>query len=393
MIVLTSNKSGCLVYDDVSQINMAEHNENDPEQTLPLLTMNDIIPADYNVNIGNNNPRVDFDKLRIPENSCKIVKDILLAHPFKHLLNKSTSVTVFYLHQFWLTIKVNLDDESFTVTLDRQVYTVDHNVLRTVFLLPQPDNEFAPMLPELDLLDFFIDLGYDVQDDLPLIKHSRFNAKHIPQPWRTFYLLVIRSISGRKSGHEHPKLEHLQAFWGMVSMSPIDFAVPIMNDIVYSIQTGREKTMIPFTRFTKLLIEYFCKDTPEFIKRMGDPNEPKNLFEDDFTISFVKMTTSSTKQKGMRLLEYLLDDNIKKSSNYKFYDDAYKGIQEETTIQTHSKGSVKSGGTTSTTGSPQTKSKATPKTKPSTKPKLPPKLPPNLNLHPNLSLQLSQRRR
>lgn len=348
---------------------MAEHNENVPEQTLPLLTMDDITPADYNVKIGNNNPRVDFDKLRILENSCRIVKDILLAHPCKHLLNRSTSVPVFYLHQFWLTPKANLDDESFTVTLDRQVYTVDHDVLRTVFLLPQPDNEFAPILPELDLLDFFIELGYDVDDDLPLIKHSRFNAKNIPQPWRTFCLLVVRSISGRKSGHEHPGLEHLQAFWGMVTMTPIDFAVPIMNDIVYSIQTGREKTMIPFTRFTKLLIEYFCKDTPKFIKRMGDPNEPKHLFEDDFTTSFINTTTSSTKQKGMRLPEYLLDDNINKSLNYKFYDDAYNGIQEEATIQTRSKGSVKSGSTTSTTGSPQTKSKTTPKTKPSAKTK------------------------
>jgi hypothetical protein len=98
--VLTRNKSGCLVYDNAFQINMAEHNENVPEQTLSLLTMDDITPADYNVKIGHNNPLVDFDKLRIPENSCRIVKDILLAHPCKHLLNKSTSVHVFYLHQF-----------------------------------------------------------------------------------------------------------------------------------------------------------------------------------------------------------------------------------------------------------------------------------------------------
>ena len=136
VIVLTSNKSGCLVYDKVSQINMAEHNENDPEQTLPLLTLNDIIPIDYSVTIGKNNPRVDLDKLRIPEDSCKIVKDILHVHPCKHLLDKSTSVLEFYLHQFWLTAKVILDDESFAVTLDRQVYTINHEVLRTVFLLP-----------------------------------------------------------------------------------------------------------------------------------------------------------------------------------------------------------------------------------------------------------------
>jgi hypothetical protein len=323
--LLTSNEFGCLAYDDVFQINMAEHNENVNEQSQPLLTMDDITPENYNVTIGNNNPRVDFDKLKISEKSCKIVKDILLAHPCKHLLCKSTSVPLFYLHQFWLTAKANLDDESFTVTLDRQEYTIDHDVLRTVFLLPQTDHEFAQLLPELDLLDFFIELGYNVDDDLPLIKHSRFNAKEIPQPWRTFCLIVVRSISGRKSGHEHPRLEHLHTFWGMVTMTPIDFAVPIMNDLVSSIQTGRERTMIPFTRFTKLLVEYLCKDTPEFIKRMSDPNEPKHLFEDDFTISFVKTTTSSTKNKGMRLPEYLLDDKIKKSLNYKSYNDTYTG--------------------------------------------------------------------
>lgn len=69
--VLTSNKSVCLVYDNTLQINMAEQNENVPEQSQPLLTMDDITPADYNVVIGNNNPRVDFEKLRISENFCR----------------------------------------------------------------------------------------------------------------------------------------------------------------------------------------------------------------------------------------------------------------------------------------------------------------------------------
>lgn len=97
---------------------MDEHNKNVSEQTLPLLTLNDIVPADYRITIGKNNPRVNFDKLRIPEDSCKIVKDILVAHPCKHMLNRSTSVPTFYLYQFWHTTKVNLDDESFIVTLD-----------------------------------------------------------------------------------------------------------------------------------------------------------------------------------------------------------------------------------------------------------------------------------
>ena len=192
---------------------MAEHNENVAEQPLPLLTLDDITPENYHVTLGNNNPRVDFNKLKITEKSCMIVKDILLAHPCKPLLTCSTSVPLFYLHQFWLTAQANLDDESFTVTLDNHKYSVDHDVLRTALLMPQPDTEFAPILPDLELLDFFIELGYEVDDDVPLVKLSKFNVKYIPQPWRTFCLLVVRSISGRKSGHEHPRLEHLQTFW------------------------------------------------------------------------------------------------------------------------------------------------------------------------------------
>ena len=187
---------------------MAEHNENAPEQTLPLLTLGEIVPASYNITIGNNNPRIDFNKLQIPEDSCKIVKNILLAHPCKDMLTKSIYVPTFYIHQFWHTAQVNLDEESFNVTLERQVFTVDLDVLRTVLMLLQPD-EFHPMLTELEILDYLIDLGYDVDDDLPLTRLSRFNIKHLPKPWRTFYMLIVRSISGRKSGHEHPRLSHL----------------------------------------------------------------------------------------------------------------------------------------------------------------------------------------
>lgn len=63
--MLTRNKFGYLVYDYTFQINMVEHNENVPAQALPLLTMDDITPENYNVTIGNNNPRVDFNKLKI----------------------------------------------------------------------------------------------------------------------------------------------------------------------------------------------------------------------------------------------------------------------------------------------------------------------------------------
>ena len=133
------------------QNTMAQHNENAPAQNLPLLTLDEIVPTNYNITIGNNNPRIDFNKLRVPEDSSRILKDILLAHPCKDMLTKSTSVPTCYIHQFWSTTKVNLDDESFTVTLERQEYTVDLDVLRTVLMLPTP-KEFQTMMTSLKSL-------------------------------------------------------------------------------------------------------------------------------------------------------------------------------------------------------------------------------------------------
>ena len=117
--MLTNDNSQC--FDSLIiafQLTMAAQDMTVPEQEIQLLTLADITPEGYNIIIGNNNPRVDFKELNIPEDSCKIVKDILAIHPCRYMLIKSTSVPSFYLHQFWLTAQVNTDAASFSVTLD-----------------------------------------------------------------------------------------------------------------------------------------------------------------------------------------------------------------------------------------------------------------------------------
>ena len=146
------------------QNTMAEHNVIDPAELLPPITLNDFIPAEYNISIGNNNPRIDFNKLQITEESCRVVKDVLLDHPYRYMLMKSASVPEIYLHQFWHTALIGLDDKSFTVTLERTEYNVDWDILRKALMLPEPEpkTDFAPMKSELEILDFLVDLGYDV---------------------------------------------------------------------------------------------------------------------------------------------------------------------------------------------------------------------------------------
>ena len=181
------------------------------------------------------------------------------------MLTKSASVPTFYLHQFWHIAQVNLDDASFKVTLERQEYNIDLDVLREVLMLPV-HKEYTPILTELEVLDYMIELGYDLGDARHQMTLSSFNVKFLPQPWRTFFMLIIRSISGRKSGHEHPRATHLQVFWGMMSGRQIDFADHIMSDIVFQIQSKAERTMIPFLRFTKLIINHLIGETPAFLQ-------------------------------------------------------------------------------------------------------------------------------
>lgn len=192
---------------------MTENTESDPAQPLPRLTLKYIAPEDYNVIIGRNNPRVDFRKLKIFEPNCQVAKDILMIHPCRQLLKKSVAIPYLYIHQFWITAKSNKKKSSFTVTINRTEYLIDADVLREALLLPKPKKEFDPMPTDTELLQFFLDIGYDIQNNNSLDKPSDFDVKYLPQPWRTICMIVTRSIAGRDTGHEHPKLQHLQVFW------------------------------------------------------------------------------------------------------------------------------------------------------------------------------------
>lgn len=75
-----------------------------------------------------------------------------------------------------------------------------------------------------------------------------------------------------------------------------------------------------FVRFTKLIIEHFLEHQPKYIKRLRDRNEPKDIFNKDYKIAFVKTTRITTKLQGKRLPDHFLDDKIRKTMNYELYE-------------------------------------------------------------------------
>jgi hypothetical protein len=151
--------------------------------------------------------------------------DALLYHPYKILLTKTATVASFYLHQFWHTIQPDLNEEYFTCMLHKRQVTVDKYTLRAILGLPElgPDEQYYPVPNEEELITWLRDIGYDETEEV-VTKHSKVNTRFLPQPWRTLYILIAKSLSGRDVGHEHPKLQHLKLFWAMVNVKSVDLA-------------------------------------------------------------------------------------------------------------------------------------------------------------------------
>ena len=193
---------------------MAEHNDipygPEPE---PKLSWEETFPDDYTRKIGKNNLRINFNKITCNESSCIVAVDALLYHPNKLLFTKSASVSCFYIHQFWHTLQLDLGEASFTCMLHNRQVTVDIDLLRNVLGLPElgPDEEYVQVPTEEELIEWLRDIGYDESEEV-ITRHSRVNIRYLPQPWRILYILIAKSLFGRDTGHEHPKLQHLKLF-------------------------------------------------------------------------------------------------------------------------------------------------------------------------------------
>ena len=195
---------------------MAESsNAEQPENVQPQqpLTWEETFGPDYDKVIGKNNLRVNFMKFTCNESSCLTAIDALRHHTHKWMLIKSASVASFYIHQFWKTLELDMGEEFFTVTLHKRSIVVDVDSLRTILLQTPlaPGQQYDTVPNEDGLIQFLREIGYD-ESKKPISTHSRVNTRYLPQPWRTFYMIIAKSLSGRDSGHEHPKLPHLKLF-------------------------------------------------------------------------------------------------------------------------------------------------------------------------------------
>ncbi|GKE44952.1 hypothetical protein Tco_1472236, partial [Tanacetum coccineum] len=215
----------------------------------------------------------------------------------------------------WHTLKEDGSKYRLTFVLDRKKLTMTLDDFRTIFRLPQAiDNNHehfvaAPKFSEM--VSFFLNtLGFTLELRSP----SNFKTTSLVQPWQTLCKMFSRCLTTRVTGYDQPPLQIMHMLYCFVNNIHVDYADLLWEGLHYSLE--HPSTLIPYPRFTKLIISHYMTALPKILRRVCDKYH--NLEHDEM----VKSIFNSRKNKagvGMKIPSWMITDEMKLIENYKMY--------------------------------------------------------------------------
>ncbi|GJW39559.1 hypothetical protein Tco_0065404 [Tanacetum coccineum] len=214
------------------------------------------------------NKKIDLVNPLCP-NESKIIANILQNHPLRFSIAASSLVPWIYLEQLWHTLKEDGSKYRLKFVLDRKYIILTLNDFRRIFQLPQAtDNNherfvIAPKFSEM--VSFFLkDLGFTLELRSP----SNFKTIGLIQPWQTLGKMFARCLTTRATSHDQPPLQIMQMLYCFVNNVHVDYAELFREGLHYSLE--HPSTLIPYPRFTKLIVAYYMTAYPEISRRVHD---------------------------------------------------------------------------------------------------------------------------
>ncbi|GJV16210.1 hypothetical protein Tco_1361533, partial [Tanacetum coccineum] len=176
--------------------------------------------------------------------------------------------------------------------LDRKELTVIFDDFRTIFQLPQAiDNNherFVSTPKFLEMVPFFLnDLGFTLELRSP----SNFKTTSLIQPWQTLCKMFLRCLTTRITGYDQPPLQIMQMLYCFINNVYVDYADLLWEGLHDSLE--HLSTLIPYPRFTKLIISHYMTAFLKISKRVRqlaplghnpDINEGESSAQRKFTV-------------------------------------------------------------------------------------------------------------
>ncbi|GJZ24441.1 hypothetical protein Tco_0561900 [Tanacetum coccineum] len=202
---------------------------------------------------------------------------------------------------------------SYLCLTQKNLLTLDD--FRTIFHLPQAtDNNhdrFVPAPKFSDMVPFYINnLGFTLE----LRSLSNFKTTGLVQPWQTLCKMFSRCLTTRVTGYDQPHLQIMQMLYCFVNNIHVDYADLLWEGFHYSLE--RPTTLIPYPRFTKLIVSHYMTALLKISRRARDKYH--NLEDDEM----VKSIFNSGKNKagvGMKIPSWMITDEMKLTENYRMY--------------------------------------------------------------------------
>ncbi|GJX55877.1 hypothetical protein Tco_0285774 [Tanacetum coccineum] len=244
----------------------------------------------------------------------KVYLEILMHYSLYNAFITTTNASEIYIQQFWYTITYDLTSKAFFFTMGDKVFKVNVDLLRnTLSITPKDlDQPFILPAPEKEIISFINQLG--CSKTIRTISALKVNDMY--QPWRTLLTMLNKCLTGKATASDRPRLPMLQLTVRNGHRHNVDFADLIWEEFKYQIESRRisrqKQELMPFSRFTKLIVKYILSKHDQISKR---PFSFHHVIKFDSTLGNLKFVNKGCKEPifGMALPIMMLNDDINAS--------------------------------------------------------------------------------
>ncbi|GJS16631.1 hypothetical protein Tco_0411103 [Tanacetum coccineum] len=259
-------------------------------QQVDDVHQDDLCPPNKRYDIMDANKKVDLENVQCPS-EIKILMNIITNHPLRFSIAASASVPWIYMAQFWHTLREDGSKYRLKFMLDRKELTFTLDDFKTIFhLLQANDNNHASFVPPpsfSDMVPFYKQvLGFSME----LKTVSNFKIPGLLQPWQMLCKIFSKCLTTR-----------------------------LMWEGIYYL-LHHPATLIPYLRFTKIIISHYITIFPDISRRARDAYH--NLQDDDIMKNIFNSGRNKNKV-GMRIPPWMITEEMKLTKYYKMYADVF----------------------------------------------------------------------
>ncbi|GJX17809.1 hypothetical protein Tco_0218641, partial [Tanacetum coccineum] len=181
---------------------------------------------------------------------------------------------------------------------------------------------FVPTLAFSEMVPFYIN---NLDFTLELRSISNFKTTGLLQPWQTLCKMFSRCLTTHVTGYDQPSLQIMQMLYCFINNIHVDYAELIWEGFHYSLKNPT--TMLPYPRFTKLIVSHYMTAFPEISRRAHDRYH--NL-KGDVMIKSIFNSGMNKTVVGIRILDWMITEEMKLTENYRLYTKVF-GVDVPTT--------------------------------------------------------------